>query len=258
MARPKSNGPYAPLSATYYRDDAILEVGESGELLFVRCLAFLADASSDGFITERQMKVVVGMGLKNVPARIASLLEVGLIENVDGGYIVRSWLKWNKSTDDIGKHLKRDRERKASGTVKDSARIPGGIQTESVRIPGTNTVQVNTDQSNVTAAAEIRPDVSRICDLLADLIETNGSKRPVIGKAWTDAARLMIDTDKRPLGEIVALIQWCQKSAFWRANILSMSKFREKYDQLRLQRDTTPVEPERAPVLRIRAGQVVS
>jgi hypothetical protein len=84
---------------------------------------------------------------------------------------------------------------------------------------------------------EVRPDVSRICELLADLIEGNGSKRPNIGKGWIDSARLMIDTDKRPLAEIVSLMTWAQGNTFWRGNILSMPKMREKYDTIRLQRE---------------------
>ncbi len=43
MARPKSNGPYTPLAANYFLDDSILEAKEHAELLFVRCLSFLAD-----------------------------------------------------------------------------------------------------------------------------------------------------------------------------------------------------------------------
>ena len=161
MARPKSNGPYTPLSATYYRDDAILEVGEEAELMFVRCLAFLADAASDGFITERQMRIVVGMGLNNVDARVDALVGVGLIERIDGGYLIRSWLKWNKSTDEIGKHLKRDRERKSLGreseTVTDSAVIPDGIQADSRDQYNTNqitTSQVTANQTPAPSALE--------------------------------------------------------------------------------------------------------
>lgn len=109
--------------------------------------------------------------------------------------------------------------------------------------------------------AEIRPDVSRLCELLAGLIESNGSKRPTIGKTWLDAARLMIDNDKRPIAEIVTLIQWCQADTFWRGNILSMPKFRDKYDTLRLQRETktekeTPVDPYAGRTV-IRGGRIV-
>jgi hypothetical protein len=98
--------------------------------------------------------------------------------------------------------------------------------------------------------AEIRPDVSRLCSALADAIEANGSKRPVIGKTWLDSARMLIDSDHRPVDESIALIGWCQADPFWKANVLSMPKFREKYDTLRLQRGSrvsVPPAPAGSP-----------
>jgi hypothetical protein len=114
MSRPKNVGQYAPLSATYYRDDAVLEAGERAEVLFTRGLAFCADSNSDGFITERQVRSVLGVGLTGLPKRVARLVEVGLWECADGGYLVRSWLKWNRSAAELGRVRKQDRERKAT------------------------------------------------------------------------------------------------------------------------------------------------
>ncbi len=79
-----------------------------------------------------------------------------------------------------------------------------------------------------------RPDVEQVCRHLADRIEANGSKRPPITKGWRDAARLLIDKDGRTVEQILRAIDWCQDDPFWRANVLSMPKLREKYDQLRL------------------------
>lgn len=79
-----------------------------------------------------------------------------------------------------------------------------------------------------------RPDVEELCTLLADLVVANGSKRPTITKAWRDAARLMLDRDERDLDKARNLIRWSQADGFWRKNILSMPKFRQRYDQLRL------------------------
>lgn len=76
--------------------------------------------------------------------------------------------------------------------------------------------------------------VDALCKLLADLIEQNGSKRPTVTKAWQDACRLMIERDDRDPVKITNAIKWCQADEFWRANILSMPKLREKYDQIRL------------------------
>ena len=114
MARIKSLGPYAPLSATYFTDDAILEAGERAETLFTRALAFCSNSNSDGFIADRQVTAVVGIGMRDATARAARLVEVGLWERVDGGYLIRSWLKWNRSAEDLGRVRRQDRERKAS------------------------------------------------------------------------------------------------------------------------------------------------
>jgi hypothetical protein len=45
----------------------------------------------------------------------------------------------------------------------------------------------------------------------------------------------MLDRDGRTEQEVHGAIEWCQGDEFWRANILSLPKLREKYDQLRLQ-----------------------
>ncbi|MGW8988689.1 HNH endonuclease [Streptomyces zhihengii] len=83
--------------------------------------------------------------------------------------------------------------------------------------------------------APVREDVERLCQHLADRIEQNGSKRPTITKTWRDAARLMLDRDGRTEDQIHGAINWCQDNSFWRSNVLSMPKLREKYDAMRLQ-----------------------
>lgn len=84
-----------------------------------------------------------------------------------------------------------------------------------------------------------REDVERVCTYLAEWIVRNGSRRPTITKKWRTEARLLIDRDGRPLDEIRETIAWSQRDPFWRSNILSLPKLRQRYDQLRLamQRD---------------------
>jgi hypothetical protein len=85
-----------------------------------------------------------------------------------------------------------------------------------------------------SSSSELRPDVDRLCQHLADRIEANGSKRPTITARWRNSARLLLDVDHRTEQQIRNAIDWCQADEFWRTNILSMPKLREKYDQLRL------------------------
>jgi hypothetical protein len=77
----------------------------------------------------------------------------------------------------------------------------------------------------------------RICHHLADRIAANGSRRPTVGDRWRNSARLMMTRDERTEEQIHAAIDWCQDDEFWRVNILSVPKLREKFDQLRLAAD---------------------
>ncbi|MFY2788488.1 hypothetical protein [Rhodococcus sp. MALMAid1271] len=61
----------------------------------------------------------------------------------------------------------------------------------------------------------------------------NGAKGSITAK-WRTEARLLLDKDGRDLDRALRLIDWATADSFWKSNILSMPKFREKYDQLRL------------------------
>jgi len=123
-------GPYAPLSATYASDDALIAAGEKAELLFVRGLAFCSSADSDGYITDAQLIRVVGAGMRDAMRRAEALVSHGVWDRVEGGYLIRGWLKWNKSSEERGRELRKDRDRKRGGIPKDSRRNPDGIQAE--------------------------------------------------------------------------------------------------------------------------------
>jgi hypothetical protein len=71
----------------------------------------------------------------------------------------------------------------------------------------------------------------------------NGCKPPTITAKWRDAARLLLDRDGRTFDQVTRAIDWCQDDEFWRANILSMPKLREKYDQLRQAAGRTGTRP---------------
>lgn len=256
LERTRRVGPYAPLSATYYYDDELALAGENAELLFVRGLAFSAQVMNDGFISDIQLVRQVGVGMADAVDRAAALVEHGLWERVDGGYVVRSWLRWNKSAEEVGRYRAKDAARKAKGPKTDAraesdqgkkedesdsegttARIPRGIPAESDGNPPHRSTSLHNTSSSAKPPEEetpLREDVTRLCNHLADRIEANGSKRPRITKAWEDAARLMLDKDGRTERQIRYLIDWSQNDEFWRGNILSMPKLREKFDQLRL------------------------
>lgn len=84
-----------------------------------------------------------------------------------------------------------------------------------------------------SSAMPPREDVDSLCSHLLDKITGNGGKATITEK-WRNEARLLLDADKVELDVAHRLIDWCQDDPFWHTNILSMTKFRQQYQQLLL------------------------
>jgi len=100
---------------------------------------------------------------------------------------------------------------------------------------------VEGDHSSSAVAADVESIAE--CEHLADWIERNGSKRPAVTKAWLQAADRLKRLDGRTHEQVMTCIDWCQRDEFWRSNVLSMPKLREKYDQLRLVASRRAAQP---------------
>lgn len=82
------------------------------------------------------------------------------------------------------------------------------------------------------------------------LAKAAASKQRETAIRWADALRLLHGADKHSWEEIVATIDWCQSDGFWKSNILSGDKLREKWDMLTAQRSRS------SPVRDVRYGRV--
>lgn len=102
-------GVYVPLNVNYVRDPKVRRAGPDAELLYVRGLAHAKGAETDGVIFDFDLEVVA-VGLPRVNARVKALVEVGLWEEVDGGWRVVGWEKWNPLVADLRALKARQRE----------------------------------------------------------------------------------------------------------------------------------------------------
>ena len=77
----------------------------------------------------------------------------------------------------------------------------------------------------------------KLAELLKQKILENHptAKVPQDLARWAAEIERTIRIDKRDPSELAKVITWCQSDTFWRANILSAKKLREKYDTLYLQ-----------------------
>jgi phage replication O-like protein O len=86
----------------------------------------------------------------------------------------------------------------------------------------------------------VPPQILELTNLLADLILINNPKHRYLrnGKrektiiTWADAIDKLFRIDKQTVEDIRIVIEWCQSDSFWRKNVLSGDKLREKWDQL--------------------------
>jgi hypothetical protein len=125
-------------SAKYPDDPAIQKVGETGEVLFMRSLAYSANADTDGFIPETQLP---RFGLPRIADRVARLVGAGLWDKADGGYQIRNWWVWQSELYAAERKRQKEANRKrteravSSGRSTDSPRIVGGLEEEKETTP---------------------------------------------------------------------------------------------------------------------------
>ncbi|WP_220183061.1 hypothetical protein [Sphaerisporangium album] len=270
------------LSDDFYDHPKFDRVGSLGIALFTASLAWCNRNLSDGFIPRRtaarlldfedaveavrnadRNAVTNGSSNDDLTPAIARivirrLVEARLWHEVEGGYRVHDYLDYQGSKEQIEAGRKSNAARQRAWRDRQKAEKRNGTRNGVTNGPVTGAPNPNpTEEVLLTSSSSasprdgdpVREDVERICEHLADRIEQNDSKRPTISKRWRDAVRLMIDADGRTEEQVHKAIDWCQDSEFWRSNVLSMHKLREKYDTLRLQaqRDGTKAAPGHQP-----------
>ena len=96
MAR-RIPGEFVPSDVNLANDPKILRAGYRAELLFRRANEYAKRLSRDGIVYEVELPII-GHGIPgNMSDHAASLVRVGLWQEVADGWIICSFLKWNMS-----------------------------------------------------------------------------------------------------------------------------------------------------------------
>lgn len=212
----KRPGPYVGLSANYADDEKIMEAGEDAELLYIRMLAYCARTPmTEGWISDAVLQSRLGITARtayddsgkrtgNVPgtdplSRAETLLEVGLIQGEDTGYRVTSWLRWNRSIEEMGKTREADRGRKKGLTRGSHDQAPENVPEtapEKSQVPTTNDQDQDQDQDQFLTGtvASSDPDAEQTAQTLIGEWIDNCSERPpgkVIGQLSKEIKSLL-------------------------------------------------------------------
>ena len=153
------------------------------------------------------------------------------IEKCDGGWYVLNYKRYREFTYSDSPEAVRQRKHRGKGkseTCDDALHVTNGRD-----ISASASVSASSSSSSSLNTKDLI-----LVQLLIDLIQKNNPKSKVgslterVQKTWIDQCRLLREADKRTPEEIETVIRWCQEDEFWKVNILSMPKLREKFDQL--------------------------
>lgn len=152
--------------------------------------------------------------------------------------------------------VKNDQENKLENKLNSSSQIFGAEPAQAIctqnQVQNQNIVSCNSEcQSNKILVQpkindngiknkknfETDSDPYLLAKFLENNITENNPKFPKSEsqrQRWAKDFDLMIRRDKIDEDDIAEVIEWCQRDNFWRSNILSGKKLREKYQQLRM------------------------
>lgn len=187
------------------------------------------------------------LGRRKARTYAKELLRVHLWENADGGIRIHDFGDYLPGgTDEERTEKARNAARARWGDAKGNANehapehpsgMPDDMQTDASRAAAPRSDSDSLGTSNEVPASSAKPprtDVERICKHLVEVMVDNDFRKPPVTAKWRTDARLLIDKDRRSLDEILQVIDWAWQDKFWKGNIRSVPKLREKYDQLRL------------------------
>lgn len=219
----------------------------AGEKFVLVVLADFADEAASCYPSQARIAAMTGHGVSTVARHLKSLEDRGLLTRTarrKGGH---------RTSDRFVLRMATTQYEGLNPTAQTEDSNPSNRENQPLNLEEEPLVREPPEreppESVSTAVATVpkfAPEVDALCTLLADLIEDNGARRPAVTDKWRHAVRLMVERDERTYGQIERAMRWAQGNDFWRGNILSMPKLREKYDQLRLQalRETTSSRAE--------------
>ena len=161
---------------------------------------------------------------------------------------VTSELKYQKGTQLVEKRiLKISRWYKAKNKITSSQKQLEGMEENDQENKLENKLNSSSqifeepkiDDNDVKKKKVFEPDSDPylLAKFLEKCITENNPKFPQHEsqrQRWAKDFDLMIRRDKIDADDIAEIIDWCQNDSFWRSNILSGKKVREKYHQLRM------------------------
>lgn len=92
------------------------------------------------------------------------------------------------------------------------------------------------DRNSAEAEYDGESPYMKLANLLFEEIKKNNdeAKQPNL-QTWANDFRKLVELDGKSIENVETVIKWSQQDKFWKSNVLSAKKVREKYDTLKIQ-----------------------
>lgn len=196
------------------------------------------------------------LAIQNAQRTIQILLNLGLWIRTETGYEIHDFLKHQTSKEQAEQEKETNRLRAAKARKAKAERARHGVthgeRSGGVTVTNTHTptptpthIYKEREKEKITTSKAYlgQSEFLDLSNLLADKIQANGSKRPNVSKAFVLEIERMQRLDGHTLNEIQEMILWSQQDNFWKSNILSSTKLRARFDQMRLKKQGLGTNP---------------
>lgn len=217
----------------------VLDASCNAILMHFASVLYCSQHLTDGIVSFRAMErkcqgsasdtqLLIEKGLWHEPGHDCDTCE----QPPEGKVYVHDFLEHNR---DSGKVRATSEKRKAAANKRwndDANSMQNALQKDDV-------CNAERERERETSSSEIataipRPEIESLLDSFDRNMESIGAKKPARSKANNTAIRLLIDKDGYSPEQIAWIMDWASKDEFWRTNILSPAKLRDKFDQLKL------------------------
>ena len=166
---------------------------------------------------------------------VTAAVTAGLLAEEDHSYVITSWKEgWGKDNANGAERTAKWRENKK---VEKSDKPGDARDVTGCHGDSGDTEEKRREEKNVPCQGDVALTTALILRIIKNspgcrLTKLSGPEKTKKLHKWADHIRLMREVDGHSEAEIKSVIDWCQSDQFWRKNILSTEKLREKWDQL--------------------------
>jgi hypothetical protein len=275
---------FAQFDVGYLDNPKIMEVFDASPLAIFMHFAsvlYCAQHLTDGVITARPMQRKVG----GTDQDASLLIESGrwhlpghdcqyCPEVAEGKVYVHDYTEHNRTSEGVKRASEAGRKgaaarhgQKHANPIADRMRIANESHSEpqcdlpEIALAREKERKRERQQAKASSSEPERPDIDRVISSFSELLKANDVRHKP-GQSWRNAARLLIDRDGYTPDQILFVARFATADEFWKSNILSLPKLREKFEALKIKAQAAnnpqPQRMDRSAMLRAKEADMLA